>query len=209
MSIVHLLSSSQDRIDQQPNKDLAALIVQSQDTAAITELELLLSTKKINQLFDVLKTLEMIGEKSPEMIAPLYPKLTSILDHKTNKIVWIGMSAMSHISNFHPEITYQLLPKIIKTMTEGGVIMRDKGFKMMVGLYTIPSYTSDMSPLLLEQLLIAPDNQFGQYLEKWIAVILDADIAKVIKVIEERLPELSDTNHRKRAEKNLKRLFRK
>ena len=90
MSIEPLLSSSQDRIDQQPNKDLAALIVQSQDTEAIAELEILLSTKKVNQLFDVLKTLEMIGEKSPKMIASLYPKLTSILDHKTNKIVWIG-----------------------------------------------------------------------------------------------------------------------
>ena len=93
-------------------------------------------------------------------------------------------------------------------MAEGGVIMRDKGFKMMVALYTIPSYTSDMTSLLLEQLLIAPDNQFGQYLEKWIVVIFHADIVHVIKVIEERLPELSDTNHRKRAEKSLKRLLR-
>lgn len=207
MSIVHLLSSSQERIDQQPNKDLAKQIIQTQDGAAIAELEQLLKSKKKNQLFDVLKTIEMIGEEAPEMIAHLFEPLSFCLQHPVNKIVWIGMSAMSHVSRFHPQLTYELLPKIIHTMENGGVIMRDKGFKMMVILYTETDYQGDLKLLMLEQLRVAPDNQFGQYLEKWIAVILKEDIPDLIGVIEERLPELTDANHRKRAEKNLKKLI--
>ena len=209
MSIRHLLSSAQDRRDMLPNKELAKMIVQSRNATAVSELETLLVTQDDQLLFDVLKTLQIIGEEAPEMIAHLYPKLAFVLGHKTNKVVWMGMCVMSNISYLHPEITYQLLPTIMERMNAGGAIMKDKGFSIMLSLYLGSQYQEDLNVLMLEQLRLAPDNQFGQYIEKWMACVLPAHTAGLVAVTEERIAELSDPMHKKRSIKVLKKIQRK
>ena len=185
------------------------MIVQSRDMQAIAELgKLLISTDK-DLLFDVLKTLQMIGAEAPETISHLYPKLSETLDHKVNKVVWMGMCAMSEISHFHAKHTYHLLPKIMETMNAGGAILKDKGFTIMLNLYMDLQYQDDLDILMLEQLTLAPDNQFGQYVEKWTLCIQPRHLAGLIKVVEERITELSDPMHKKRSMKALKRLLKK
>ena len=208
MAIIDRLSSSQGLRTQDANKAVAREILTSQDLEAIDELKNLL-TNPPNQkvLFDVLKTLETIGESSSKMIAPLFEELIPILNHKKNMVVWIAMSALSHITVFHPQRTFELLGNILQIMDEGSVITRDKGFVMLVGLYKEVAYRQDLKHLIVEQLLKSPDNQFGQYVEKWMEVISPEDVPALIDTLEQRLPELTSPSHQKRAHKNLKKLL--
>jgi hypothetical protein len=116
---------------------------------------------------------------------------------------------MSHICTFHPENTFELLPKILKVMNAGGAIMKDKGVSMLLSLYNNPIYKEDAKFLMLEQLSLAPDNQFGQYVEKWTLIIDQKDIDDLIFVVESRIPDLADPIHQSRAAKCLKKLLRK
>ncbi|WP_258103200.1 hypothetical protein [Marinoscillum sp. MHG1-6] len=209
MDVLSRLASSQERLDQDPNKVLAQEIVQSNDILAIGELKALLQHKSTNILFDALKVLEVVGENDPELIRDLFDDLVPLLTHKTNKIVWIAMSAFCQITHYHPEKTFDHLPRILQIMDEGSVITRDKGFKILVGLYTDERYRDECKPLIREQLIKAPDNQFGMYTEKWMEVIQPSDLRSLITIVEKRHPELTSPSHIKRAQKNLARLLKR
>ncbi|MFT6868704.1 MAG: hypothetical protein ACJA08_003559 [Cyclobacteriaceae bacterium] len=204
MTILSKLSSSQNERSQKPNKALAKSILLGRDLEAVSELQSLLRNPPSEKvLFDVIKVLEMIGESEPEMIKDLFDDLRPILHHKKNMIVWMCMSAISNIAFFHSNKTYDQLASILQIMDEGSIITRDKGFVILVGLYRNLRYRADLSPLIMEQLLKAPDNQFGQYVERWIPVALPSDLVHISRIIEERMEELINPSHRKRAEKNL------
>ncbi|MEO9474275.1 MAG: hypothetical protein ABJG41_02030 [Cyclobacteriaceae bacterium] len=208
MHLIDRLSSTQGLRTQDANKALAKDILISQDFEAIHELKSLLTSPPDQKvLFDVLKTLETIGESNPKMIEHLFEDLSSLLNHKKNMVVWIAMSALSHITMFHPQRTFELLGNILQVMDGGSVITRDKGMVMLVGLYNETAYRQDVKPLIVEQILMAPDNQFGQYVEKWMKVILPEDVPVLIDTLEQRLPELTSPSHQKRAHKNLKKLL--
>ncbi|MEP4535315.1 MAG: hypothetical protein ABJ004_19625 [Cyclobacteriaceae bacterium] len=209
MAIIDRLSSSQGLRTQDANKALASEILISQNFEAIDELKNLLTNPPDQKvLFDVLKTLETIGEANPKMIGHLFEEFIPILSHKKNMVVWIAMSALSHITVFHPQRTFELLGTILQIMDKGSVITRDKGFVMLVALYNEAAYRPDVKALIVEQLLKAPDNQFGQYVEKWMKVISAEDVPALIDTLEQRLPDLTSPSHQKRAHKNLKKLMR-
>lgn len=207
MRILSELSSSRNERTQNPNKALAAEILISKDDDAIEELrKILINPPNDNLLFDAIKVLQTIGDSNPKMIRHLINEFIPILDHKKNKIQWMCMSAISTISTFHSEVVYSNLTKIIKVMEQDSIIAKDKGFLIMTRLYAQSNYQGDLKALILEQLYKAPDNQFGQYVEKWMMVIESDDIKSLQDIIEQRLPELSRSSHQKRAIKKLSKL---
>ncbi len=211
MNLLNQLSSAQGRRDQQPNIELGSAIAKSQNKDAILEIQRLLESAHItiDELADLLKVLEAIGEHSPELIINIYPEIKKYLNHPVNHIVWRGMCVLSQIAPFNREQVFKDLGRILQIMDKGSVITKDHGFKILVDLYKQEAYTSLLKPLMSEQLMKAPDNQFGQYAEKWMAVIATKDVHELLRIVQERLPELTSSSHQKRAEKIILKLLKK
>lgn len=211
MSISDHLSSSLGRKDQKPNIDLGKKIVKLRDQLSLNELKKLLSDDNTPSeiIADVIKTLESVGDEAPDMISDFYPEIKKYLNHEKNHLVWRAMCVMAQIAPYNRTMVYQDLARIIKLMDEGSVITRDHGIKILVDLYHHGSRQNMITPLLEEQILKAPDNQLGQYAEKWMRVIHSSDTIKLDKILQERFPELVNEAHRKRVEKIIKKLSHK
>ncbi|MFH6985063.1 hypothetical protein [Marinoscillum luteum] len=209
MNIRNRFARSQGISNEIPNKQLASEIVASSDEASIREiLQILHESKKVDELSDGLKVLEMVGEQNPGLLADAFTPVFTLLQHTQNKIQWRAMSALSTFSFLHPATTFDNLGVILDLMDQGSVITRDHGVKILIGLYKEDAYRRDIGPLLLEQVIAAPDNQLGQYAEKWMQVITQEDRAKLIRVLEMRQPELVNPSHQKRISRVLLKLHR-
>lgn len=210
MNIIERLASQQNRRDQKPNIELGREIARSGDTKAINEIMSLLTNKNtsVEILADLIKTLESVGEVAPDLIADLYPQVITFIDHKNNQIVWRTMCVLALIGPFNHKMVFKDLSRILEIMDQGSVITRDHGINLLIDLYSQKEYHKDITPLLEEQLLKAPDNQLGQYTEKWMKVIATSDIEKLLKILNGRLPELTSEYHKKRIDKNIRKLVK-
>jgi len=211
MNIVARLSSQLNRRDQKPNIELGKEIAQERDSQAIAEIRSLLKDQNTPTeiLADLIKTLESVGESSPDLIANLYPELRNFLNHPENHIVWRTMCVIALIGPFNRKKIFQDLGNILEAMDKGSVVTRDHGITLLVDLYTLPEYKEDIVPLLEEQLFKAPDNQLGQYTEKWMKFIATSEVEKLLKILKGRFPDLTNESHRKRVEKNILKLIKK
>ncbi len=207
MSIESEFSTSMGRIDQNPNKELASRICQSKDAEAVKAIiAFLKKPTNDNLLFDALKVLEMVGESDAELARPAFEGIFPYLRHPATKVVWMAMSALSQVSQFYPQKTFDKLELIVSIMENGSVICRDKGFKMLTQLYTHQKFREVVVALMEEQLLLAPDNQLGQYAEKWMEVAEKHHFKNIRRALEARANELHNPGHQKRMIKNLKKL---
>ena len=207
MSIENELATSQGRRDQGPNKTLAQKIVTGRDTAALDELVTILKNPKNKDvLFDALKVIETVGELNPDMARPAFDVILRHLKDPANKIVWMAMSALSHLTPFYPQKTFDKLELIVGIMDGDSIIAKDKGFKILTDLYKQSQFRSVLVPLMEEQLLMAPANQLGQYTEKWMEVAQKPHFRNIQRALETRSRELQNPSHQKRIAKNLKKL---
>ncbi|RED99758.1 hypothetical protein [Marinoscillum furvescens] len=206
MSIRERLSRSLSVNNEGPNKTLAAEIVQTADAESINELISLLQDEHTDVVADTLKVLEMVGLKLPALVGPQAEQVFELLNHPSNKIQWRAMCVLSSIAHECPKFLEAHLPKILEVMDNGTVITRDHGVKILLALYPAIATTPG---LLLDQIQRAPDNQLGQYAEKWATVITPEDVADLILILENRLKDLHHPSHQKRISRVLKKLHKK
>jgi hypothetical protein len=205
MSLVDRLSSSQDRKDQFPNEILGKEIAKSRDHESIREVRNLLldPETKLEIKADLLKVLESVGNSAPDLIAREYPLLVSFLHLKKNHLVWRAMCVLSQISSLNRQNIYADLADILQVMDGGSVITRDHGFTILLDLYREQKYQDELGLLIEEQLMRAPDNQLGQYAEKWMKIVTDKDAKKMLRILEDRLADLTNESHIKRISKTI------
>ncbi|MEQ8239265.1 MAG: hypothetical protein RIA69_08620 [Cyclobacteriaceae bacterium] len=205
MSIIAQLSTSLNRRDQGPNKALAKKLINEKNEADIAELiQIIKHPPNQKILFDALKVSELLSEKDPNILANDFDLILTHVKSKTNKVAWMAMCVLSHISPFRQKETYQVLPSILHIMDHAGVIQRDKGITILLALYK--NYTDEVGSLLLDQILSCPPNQVGQYAEKWMSMISEEEKPGLISALEQRLAEFDHPSHIKRTTKNLKKL---
>lgn len=210
MSLSEQLATPQGDKSQLPNKELARKIVLAQDQEAVKEiLEILNTSAGLDLIGDALKVLEVIGETDSKLAASAYVPIKKYLTHSSNKIQWRAMSALSNIAAHYTKELFLDLPQILKIMEDGTVITRDHGIKILLELYKQTEFQAEIAPLLLEQVLGAPDNQLGQYAEKWFKIISHEHIPQLITTLESRQPELEKPSHQKRLSKILLSLNKK
>ncbi len=211
MNIIERLSSPAGRRDQKPNIALGREIAKVRDQSALVQIRKLLTDEstKTDVRADLLKTLEAIGETAPDLIADFYPAVKPFLKHPKNFMIWRAMCVLAKISPYNREKVPGDLVEILEAMDSGSVITRDHGFSILTDLYFEKNLQSQITPLIEEQLLKAPDNQLGQYAEKWLKMISNKDENKLLKILEDRLPDLVNESHRKRISKIINKLNKK
>lgn len=206
-SILSRFSSSQGRRDQGPNRILATEIAGSRDRKLLRDIiEILKSKPKKAIENDAILTLASLSELAPDMLEEYTSLLLGYLDSKNNRAVWGSMIALSNVTPFVPKRIMEHVPAILSAMDEGTVVTRDHGFVILLHLYQHKAYREIIFALIFEQVANAPDNQLGQYTEKFIEEATGEHLTLIVRVLEARLRDLEKPAHQKRISKILLRL---
>lgn len=209
MPIQDHLSYSLGLKTQEGNKALAKIIADTSDHDRLDKLLQFIETKPHERLqMDAMLTVAYIAEMNPEMVVGKVNFLIDKLTDSINRVVFAGMIALAHISHLIPEKLYDCLPQILDAMKVGTVVTKDHGFRILINLYKIEQFTSDMLFIISDQLLLAPHNQLGQYTERMIEVVKLEHKKKLISILEGLREELQSDFHLKRMNKNLKKLYK-
>jgi hypothetical protein len=209
MTALDKLATALNRRDEVPNQELAKDIVLTNDRRAVKDLVENLAHKDKNIQSDCIKVLYEIGEREPALIAPYYREFGKLLDSKNNRLVWGAMTALDSITVQEPKGVYGLLAKILDVATSGSVITRDHAVGILVKLGTLQQYADECMPLLVEQLLTCPNNQFPMYAEMSLALVNDKNKTTLQKAMTRRLDGLEKESQKKRVAKVLKQLTKK
>lgn len=209
MTALDKLATALNRRDEVPNQELAKDIVRTNDRRAVKELVENLAHKDKNIQSDCIKVLYEIGEREPALIAPYYREFGKLLDSKNNRLVWGAMTALDSITAQEPKGVYGLLAKVLDVADSGSVITRDHAVGILVKLGKLKQYADECLPLLVEQLLTCPNNQFPMYAEMSLALVNDKNRAALQKVMTHRLDGLEKESQKKRVARVLKRLTKK
>lgn len=209
MSVISKLATALNRRDEVPNQELAKDIVRTKDRGGVRELVENLSNKDKNIPSDCIKVLYEIGAREPDLIAPYYREFARLLESKNNRLVWGAMIALDSITAKVPKQIHSLLPKLLAVADSGSVITRDHVVGILVKLGAMKQYANECVPLLIEQLMSCPNNQFPMYAEMALAVVTDKSRQAFEKVIIRRLEGLEKESQQKRTAKALKRLTKK
>lgn len=208
MAVLDYFQEALDLRDQQVTQRLADQLVRHQNDDGIAEIVAFIQGKpSIPLLGQALKTLELVTQKAPALVRTAFPVVFPLLWHSENQIVWRAMTVVANLAPFHTKRLYEELPALLEIMDSGTVITRDHGFKLLLCLYAV--YSEQLAPILFDQLLRAPDNQLGQYAEKWLACIQLTDLPVLVSALEQRQPELTAPSHQKRLTGVLKKCYRR
>jgi hypothetical protein len=206
MNVIDHLATTLKRRDEVPNQELAEKIAKTGDKEAVGELIELLKHKSKDLQHDAIKVLYEIGERKAGLISGHMKVFIDLLSHRNNRLQWGAMTAISSlVAENHREV-YKALPGIISAAEQGSVITRDYAVKILIQLCSIKSYTAEVFPLLLEQLLGSPANQLPMYAENAMPVINDGNKAAFIKTLESRLDDIEKESKRNRVEKVIRKL---
>lgn len=206
MTVLDKLATALNRRDEVPNQELAKEIARTKNQRAIQELVENLANRNRNIQSDCIKTLYEIGEREPALLARYYRDFGKLLDSPNNRLVWGAMTALDSIAAQQPKGVYGLLPRILQVADSGSVITRDHAVGILVKLATVKRYSDKCVPLLLEQLMTAPNNQFPMYAEMSLAIAINKHRETFQNVMTSRLPGLEKESQRKRVAKVLKTL---
>jgi hypothetical protein len=206
MPLIDKLATSLNRRDEEPNKQLAQTITETDDAEAVKELVSLLQHKDKNIQSDAIKVLDETGALKPELVVPYISEILKLLQHKNNRMVWGAMAALSAVAPAAPAILYDNLNAILDATAKGSVITKDHTVKILIILAATPTYSDDCIALLLDQLKDAPVNQLPTYAENTATIVTPNYKPEMIRILTQRLPEVTQDAKHKRLTKVLQKL---
>jgi hypothetical protein len=209
MTVLDKLATALNRRDEVPNQELAQRIAEAPDKNAIQELVDNLGHKDKNIQSDCIKVLYEIGARRPELIAGHYKVFGRLLGSKHNRLVWGAMTALDTIALKEPKGVYGMLPRILVAADAGSVITRDHAVGILAKLASLQQYAERCTPLLIEQLIKSPNNQFAMYAERSVAVIDEKNKERFQTVLMKRVEGLEKESQKKRVRKILKMIEKK
>ncbi len=151
MSVFNKLASSQNRNDEIPNQELAAQIIQDNDTEAVKELVVNLANKDKAIQSDCMKVLYELGQQGkPELIVPYTDTFVDFLSSKNNRLVWGAMTALGTITPFATVEIWKRIDEVIRANNAGSVITQDWGVRVVATVSAkSQEYEEKLFPYLL------------------------------------------------------------
>jgi hypothetical protein len=120
--------------DEEPNKELAALLAEEKNRAGIEEIAGYLHDKNKSIQSDCIAVLYHIGYISPELITKYAATFIDLLDSKNNRMVWGAMIALATIAELVPEEIWPHRANIMGLIETGTVITNVWGVKTLINL---------------------------------------------------------------------------
>lgn len=206
--ILGRLATSLGVRDENPNIELAKSIAASMDTEAVEILVEHLQGKSSAIQSDCIKALYETGYLQPALLAPYISIFVQLLKHKNNRLQWGAMTALDSISAVDPDGVFKHLPTIMDAADRGSVITRDHAVGILAQLLLHKKHASSAFPLLIEQLMKCPPNQFAMYAEKSAPGISAAQKEEFIHTLQARMSDLEKDSQKKRVEKVLRKMLK-
>jgi len=194
------------RRDEILNIELANEIAKSKRQEDIQLLMDACFTEKKAIQHDAIKVLYEIGALEPTLIEPYTIKFVELLKNGNSRMYWGAMVALQFVSTISPKLIYTHLTTILDAMNKGSVIAKDHGMKILVKLAQMPGYSKKIMPLIYEQLLVAPMNQFPTYVEMSSSCVTKETKISFLQLIGNRLSEDMNDTKRKRLQKVIKQI---
>ncbi|WP_134702365.1 hypothetical protein [Ammoniphilus sp. YIM 78166] len=124
MSILMKLSSEVGDKTEEANRQVAAECIQHPEF--IAEIAEGLQAKKAALAADCAEVMTKVAEVQPQLIVPFAEQLISLLDHKTTKVRWEAMHAISLIAYQIPHLIHPILLALEKILhQDSSTIVRD------------------------------------------------------------------------------------
>jgi len=209
IDVEELILESIKRRDEKANIELAVLISTANDSKSVSKLFELLNNSKKEFQYDCIKTIYEIGARNPELISPHLNELLPYLKNKNNRLVWGAMTSISSVASMIPTKIFHVLPEIIDGSERGSVIAKDHAMKILRTLAEVKKYQNEIIPLMLEQLQLAPDNQFPSYALLISEVIDELNSNHFVQIISDRIKTIETESKIKTLNKILKSLSNK
>lgn len=206
MSVLDKLASALGERSEVPNVALAQQIAAKNDKAAVAELAENLNNKNKAIQTDCIKTLYEVGTLKPALISGYAKQFITLLDSKNNRLQWGAMTALSSIVAESPKVIYDALPKIVDVADKGSVITKDHCAKILTALCGMKQYAATAFPLLSEQILNAPVNQFPTYAENALPIVPKDEQTAFAAMLSKRLTDEMVDTKRRRLEKVISKL---
>lgn len=204
MAYIEKIAFHLGRRDEEPNKELAALLVQEKNHAGIAEIASYLWDKNKSIQSDCIAVMYHIGYLSPSLISKYAPEFIKLLDSKHNRMVWGAMIALATIAEDVPEEIWPHLDTIKTRIETGTVITNVWGVKTLINLSKAEDqyYQALISDLLRLQ-KECRDVDFAKRAEDMYEAIQPLHRDEYRKILQDRKPTLS-----KSAQKRLERVIK-
>jgi hypothetical protein len=194
MSVLNRIAFFQERRDELPNQELARTLAESRDAADIHEIAGNLWNKEPNIQSDCLKVLYELGYLAPELIVDYVDDFLKLLRHRSNRMVWGGMIALSTVASLQADKIFPHVDEIKKTMEAGSIITNDAGIKTLTEVAARKDeYRSRIVPYLLERLENSRPVDAPRYAENILIAISTADKTEFIKIVENWIKSASSS----------------
>jgi hypothetical protein len=208
MAFIEQIAYHLGRRDEDPNKELAARLVEAEIRDGIDEIAGYLHDKNKSIQSDCIAVLYHVGYLAPHLISKYAPAFIELLDSKTNRMVWGSMIALSTIAGEVPEAIWPHRQKILDLVETGSVITNVSGVRTLINLIrTGEAYYDGLIDDLLRLQSECRNIDFAKRAEEMAPAIRSEHREAFLKILTERKPQLSK-NAQKRLDKVL-RSFRK
>ena len=198
MSILPKLASSQERRDEEPNKELGRKLVKENDTAGIQEAADNLHHEDKRIQSDCLSVLEQVGHLNPALIENYAADFLKLITSKENRLVWAAMINLALIADRKPKEIFDNFEKIVRVMETGSVITIDNGIKVLARIAAASAeYNREIMPFLFEQLRTCRSKSVPQYSESIAVAVNPNNQAQFIEILHYRMDHLSDSQRRR------------
>jgi len=182
---------------EDPNKDLAKLIVEEDSNDGVKEMVKYLYDKNKSISSDCLCVLYHVGYDKPELIAEYLYTFTDLLHSKINRMVWGAMIAISQIARSNPHDVVEFRPLIANKIANGTVITNVWGVRAIINMAMNDDLYDKLKNDLLHYTDSCRDVDFATRAEHVSEAVRDDIKSDFIRILEVRMPNLSAAAQKK------------
>lgn len=164
MSILNQLSSQMGDRSEYSNRKVAIQCLENPDL--LDEIAAGLREGNAAMVGDCAEVMTKVAETDPEWVVPYADELVHLLIHKTTRVRWEAVHALSLITTLIPASIAPLLPILMEMIrTDQSVIARDYASDTLANYASTSSQAAECSyPLLKETLTVWGGKQVGHAL---------------------------------------------
>ena len=198
MAVLDKIAFYQGRQDEVPNQELAKELAAACDQIGVAEIARNLWNENPAIQADCIKVMYEIGYLAPALISGYSADFLRLLTSKNNRLVWGGMIALAAIAAECPGPILAASDRLIQAMEAGSVITVDNGVKALAqAAAKNPSEARSVFAYLLHHLETCRAKEVPQHAESTAIAVTVENQGEFVRVLEFRLPELSETQVRR------------
>lgn len=206
MTMIERVAFFLDRNDEQPNVELAKTLAETNDTKGVEEIVAGLKHENKRVANDCIKVLYEIGYIEPHMIAAYVADFLQLLESRTNRLVWGGMTALATIAAYKPDEIFDNIDVVLRAYEQGSVITIDSSITVFAALAKANGrYKTRLFPVIEKHLLSCRPKEVPQHAERASVCVDKEDKARFLGIIEQRRDDLSAAQI-KRIDKLIKKI---